>query len=382
MQSRSGPLCVMIDPRHIDRLLARLPELEAELSTPAVATNPKRLRELVREHAALKKLGDHAARYAAVRRDIDEHRELMADPEADPELVELARSGLDEAESALPGAEKALMLALLPPDPSEIRNAIVEIRAGTGGDEAALFAGDLFRMYSRYVEEKGWKLGLIDASASEIGGYKDVTFSVEGKEAYGHLRYESGGHRVQRVPVTESAGRIHTSAATVAVFPEAEPEDDIEISAEDLRIDTFCSSGPGGQSVNTTYSAIRITHLPTGLVAQSQDERSQHRNKERAMSVLKARILDRKRAEEEERLGKTRRTLIGSGDRSERVRTYNFPQNRLTDHRIGLTIYSLDRIIDGGMEDVVSALREHDTALRIEEELREQVEAGSAGTEP
>jgi peptide chain release factor 1 len=262
------------------------------------------------------------------------------------------------------------MVSLLPPDPNDDRNAIMEVRAGTGGDEAALFAGDLFRMYSRFAEEKGWKLRLIDVSPSEIGGYKEVVFSIEGKGGvYGQLRYESGTHRVQRVPETESQGRIHTSAATVAVFPEAEEQDDIDIAPDEIRVDIFRSSGPGGQSVNTTDSAVRLTHLPTGIVVQCQDEKSQHRNKERAMSVLKARILDQKQREEAERKGDVRRSQIGSGDRSGRIRTYNFPQNRLTDHRINLTLYSLDRVIEGNLGELIAALRDHDIALRLEEEV-------------
>ena len=355
----------MIDRQYIDKVTARLPEIETGLSDPAVAANQKRFRELVQEHSVLKKLKEKAEKYFRLRENIREHRELIDSDDGDSELRNLAKNEIGELENSLRTAEKELMMALLPPDPNDTRNAIMEIRAGTGGDEAALFAGDLFRMYDRYAEEKDWKIGLIDASASNIGGYKEVVFSVEGKDVYGNLRYEIGVHRVQRVPITESSGRIHTSAATVAVFPEAEPEDDIEISSEDLRVDIFCSSGPGGQSVNTTYSAVRITHLPTGLVAQSQDERSQHRNKEKAMAVLKARILDLRRREEEERRGNARRSQIGSGDRSERIRTYNFPQNRLTDHRINLTLYSLDRVMEGDLGELVAALCEHDIRLRL-----------------
>ena len=359
----------MIDRGHIDKLLSRLPKIETELSAPATASNQKRFRVLVREHARLRKLADKGERYFSLLDDLQEHRELVDSDDADPELAELAQAEIPALEETVPEAEKDLRLALLPPDPNNERNAIVEIRAGTGGDEAALFAGDLFRMYNRYSESQGWKVNVIDASTSEIGGYKEAVFSVEGKGAYGKLRYEGGGHRVQRVPVTESSGRIHTSAATVAVFPEVEAEDDIAIPQDELRVDIFCASGPGGQGVNTTYSAVRITHLPTGLVAQSQDERSQHRNKEKAMIVLKARILDKRTREEEEKMGKTRRSMIGSGDRSERVRTYNFPQNRLTDHRINLTLYSLDRVVEGEIEELITALSHHDTEARLEAEL-------------
>ncbi len=357
----------MIDREHIERALSRLPRIEAELSSPATAANQKRFRELVQEHAALKRLAARAQRFFTLTADAAEHRALLGSEGPDADLRELARAEIADLEAALPAAERELLEALLPPDPNEGRNAILEIRAGTGGDEAALFAGDLFRMYNRYVATKGWKLNLVDASTSDIGGYKEVVFSVEGRDVYGTLRYESGTHRVQRVPVTEAAGRIHTSAATVAVFPEVEADDDVEINPQDLRIDIFCASGPGGQGVNTTYSAVRITHLPTGAVAQSQDERSQHRNKEKCLKVLKARILDARRRIEEEKLGKARRSQIGSGDRSERIRTYNFPQNRVTDHRINLTLYSLNRVIEGELEELVAALRQHDLQLRLAE---------------
>ncbi len=282
----------------------------------------------------------------------------------------MAEAEVARVEDELPAAERVLQIALLPPDPDENRNVIVEIRAGTGGEEAALFAGDLMRMYARYAETRGWKLDLIDASASNLGGYKEVVFSVEGQDVYARLRFESGGHRVQRIPVTETSGRIHTSAATVAVLPEADEVDEVEIKPEDLRIDIFRSSGPGGQSVNTTDSAVRITHLESGIVVQSQDERSQHRNKEKAMRVLRARLLDHARAEESARLADTRRLLIGSGDRSQRIRTYNFPQNRVTDHRVeGLTLYSLDRLMEGDLDTLLDRLAEHDLALRLAEEL-------------
>jgi len=358
----------MIDPEHVRKLIERIPRIESQLSGPTSAADQKKFRELVREHSVLKKLQEKADRYFRLQNDLAEHLALINAPDTDSELRELAKEESGELQDDFQRAEKDLMVALLPPDTDCSRNAIVEIRAGTGGDEAALFAGDLFRMYSRYAEAQRWKVGMVDASTSEIGGYKEVVFSIEGADVYGKLQYESGVHRVQRVPVTESSGRIHTSAATVAVFPEAEVEDDLQIDADDLRVDIFCSSGPGGQSVNTTYSAVRVTHLPTGIVAQSQDERSQHRNKEKAMAVLKARILDFRRKEEEAKLGKTRRSLIGSGDRSERIRTYNFPQNRVTDHRINLTLYSLDRVIQGDLDEFVKALHEHDINLRLKDE--------------
>jgi len=366
----------MIEEQHIESILARLPEIESRLSDPATAANQKEFRKLVREHAALRKLAAKAEAYFKVVQDIAGHRQLIDDQAADEDLKALAAEELETLEERLPALERQLMVALLPEPVDEKRNAIVEIRAGTGGEEAALFAADLFRMYSRHAEARGWKINLIDASASEIGGYKEVVFSVEGENAYGALQYEGGGHRVQRVPVTEAQGRIHTSSATVAVFPEAEPDDDISIQPDEVRVDIFRSSGPGGQSVNTTDSAVRLTHLPTGIVVQCQDEKSQHRNKEKAMAVLKARILDKLRREEAEKMGATRRSMIGSGDRSERIRTYNFPQNRLTDHRINLTLYSLDRIIEGELDELLTALHEHDIGLRLEQEL-ENLKGGS-----
>ena len=359
----------MIARDRVDKILARLPVIEAELSDPAVATDPRRLRTLVQEHSHLKKIGEKADRVFNLREQLEGNRELAQSEDADPELKEMALAELSELEADLAAVEKDLMFALLPPDPNAKRSAIVEVRAGTGGDEAGLFAGDLFRMYSRFAEQQGWKVGVIDASPTEMGGYKEVVFSVEGEGAYGTLQYESGGHRVQRIPVTESSGRIHTSAATVAVFPEAEVQDKIEIPPDEIRVDIFRSSGPGGQSVNTTDSAVRMTHLPTGIVVQCQDEKSQHRNKEKALSVLKARLLDHRQREEAEKMGDTRRSMIGSGDRSERVRTYNFPQNRLSDHRVNLTLYSLDRIVEGELGELTTALREHDMELRLSEEL-------------
>ena len=262
-------------------------------------------------------------------------------------------------------SERDVYASLLKADPFEDRNAVIEIRAGTGGEEAALFAGDLFRMYSRYSEERGWKISIMHSNATSLDGYKEIVFTVIGEGAYGTFRFESGGHRVQRVPATEAQGRIHTSAATVVVFPEADEEDDLEIPEKDIRIDLFCAGGAGGQHVNKTESAVRMTHLPTGLVAVCQDERSQIRNKEKCLATLKARILDHKRREEEAKIGADRLTLRGSGDRSERIRTYNFPQNRMTDHRIDLTLYSLDRIIEGSLASLLDALKSNDLDERI-----------------
>jgi peptide chain release factor 1 len=329
----------LLDSDQIEGVLARLPAVEAELGNPATISDRRRYLGVLAEYRFLKKL-DYA--WCAYQ--------------------------LGEA------SEREVSAALLKPDPLDARNAVLEIRAGTGGDEAALFAGDLFRMYSRYAEAKGWKTSVMSSSATSLNGYKEVVFTVAGEDAYGTLRFESGGHRVQRVPETEAQGRIHTSAATVVVFPEANEQDDIEIPEKDIRIDLFCAGGAGGQHVNKTESAVRMTHLPTGLVAVCQDERSQIRNREKCFATLKARILDLRRREEEAKTGADRMTLRGSGDRSEKIRTYNFPQNRVTDHRIGLTLYSLDRVIDGAMDPLLDALREND----IDERMKRAVEA-SAG---
>lgn len=359
----------MIESALIDRVLIRIPEIESLLSNPATAADQTRFRKLIKEHSHLKRVAVKAERYLQLSRQVEENRALLAEESADPELAELAREELKECEAELPAAEKTLRLSLVPPDPDDARNAVMEIRAGTGGDEAALFAGDLYRMYMRYAEERGWKIGVVDASSGEMGGYKEVIFTVQGDGVFGIMRYESGTHRVQRVPQTEAQGRIHTSAATVAVFPEVEEEDEFDIPPDEIRIDIFRSSGPGGQSVNTTDSAVRLTHLPTGVIVQCQDEKSQQRNREKALIVLKARLLAHKLEEEAEKQGAARRLQIGTGDRSERIRTYNFPQNRLTDHRINLTLYSLDRIMEGLLEDVIEPLREHAMEARMKSVL-------------
>ena len=352
----------MVEKSQIKSVLDRLVAVEAAMGDPAVIADAKRYRETVREHTALRKLESAAKRYFKVLDDIEGNESLLEDPD----FAEEAKAEIERLKGEIPDAERAVLAGLLPPDPLDGRNAVFEVRAGTGGDEAALFAGDLFRMYSRYCETKGWKINVMSSSPTSLDGYKEIVFTVVGDGAYGCFRFESGGHRVQRVPETEAQGRIHTSAATVIVFPEAdEAEDDFEIPEKDLRIDIFCAGGHGGQGVNTTYSAIRMTHLPTGLVAQCQDERSQQRNKEKCLATLKARILDQKRREEEAKAGASRLSLRGSGDRSERIRTYNFPQNRLTDHRVDLTLYSLDRIVEGDMDPVLSVLHESDLSDRI-----------------
>lgn len=360
----------LMDRKHLEELRRQLADLEAELSLPDTASNPSKLRELMTEHAHLKQLLEKGDTYFDILDQIQGSRQLLEEADSDDDLRAMAEEDLARLDNERPEAEKSFMRALIPPDPVDHRNTIMEIRAGTGGEEAALFAGDLYRMYSRYAEANGWKIEVIDASESSIGGFKEVVFSVIGESVYRKLRYESGGHRVQRIPVTETSGRIHTSAATVAVLPEAEEVDSIDIDPEDIRIDLFCASGPGGQKVNKTTSAVRITHLETGLVVQSQDERSQHRNKDRAMQVLKARLLDRKRSEAAAKEAGERKSQIGSGDRSERIRTYNFPQNRLTDHRINLTLYHLDRVMEGELGEIIDALQERDMALRMEQEIQ------------
>ena len=345
--------------------------MEADLGDPNLLSDAKRYRETLRDHAFLKKLETAFAAYSKTLSDIEGAESLASDPD----FAEEAQREKASLEALLPEREHKVLAALLPPDPTESRNAVMEIRAGTGGEEAALFAGDLFRMYSRYCETKGWKVSVMHSNATSLDGFKEIVFTVQGEGAYGAFRFESGAHRVQRVPETEAQGRIHTSAATVVVFPEADETDDIEIPEKDIRIDLFCAGGAGGQHVNKTESAVRMTHLPTGLVAVCQDERSQIRNREKCLATLKARVLDFKRREEEAKLGADRLTLRGSGDRSDKIRTYNFPQNRMTDHRIGLTLYSLDRIIDGDMGELLEALHNND----VDERLKLALKAKGAG---
>jgi peptide chain release factor 1 len=357
----------MIDKSYVEKLTARLSVIESELSDPSTAANQRRYQSLLVEHSHLRELSAKATKYFGLVTELEDSRSML---DSDDELKEMAQADIARVEKVLPAAEHDLMMALLPPDPADSRNTILEIRAGTGGEEAALFAGDLYRMYSRYAERQGWKVGLIDASPSTMGGYKEIIFAVEGKDVYRTLKYESGGHRVQRIPLTEANGRIHTSAATVAVLPEATEIDEIEVKPDEIRIDLYRASGPGGQKVNKTESAVRITHMPSGLVVQSQDERSQQRNRERAMSVLKARLLDRARNEEQAKMASERKSQIGTGDRSERIRTYNFPQNRVTDHRIEMTIYTLDRFMEGEIDQLVTVLRERDTELRLQQQMK------------
>ncbi len=330
----------------------RLQELDFFLQQPEVAHDMERFRALSREHAEVAEVAALYARWRQREADLAHAREMLADPE----LAEMAREEIAGLDLELPQLEDALQKLLLPRDPDDARNAFLEIRAGTGGDESALFAGDLLRLYTRQAERQGWRVELVSESPGEVGGYKEVVLRIVGDGAYGRLRFESGGHRVQRVPATESQGRIHTSACTVAVLPEPDEAQAVQINPADLRIDTFRASGAGGQHINKTDSAVRITHLPTGIVAECQDDRSQHRNKAKALQVLAARIREKERAERSAREAATRKGLIGSGDRSDRIRTYNFPQGRVTDHRINLTLYKLPAVMEGDIDELVEAL--------------------------
>ena len=338
-------------------------ELESLISDPAVLADMPKWQKLSREHAQLAPVVEKYREYKKVREGLLEAKAIFDDnPDAD--MRRLAEDEITELRPRLEALERELPILLLPKDPNDAKNVIVEIRGGVGGEEAALFAGDLFRMYARYAERRGWRVDVIDKNATEIGGFKEISFSVDGAGAYSFLKYESGTHRVQRVPVTESSGRIHTSAVTVAVLPEAE-EVEVEIAPADLRIDTYCASGAGGQYVNRTETAIRITHLPTGIVVQCQDEKSQLKNKEKAMRVLRARILEAAREEQAATVAADRKSQVGSGDRSERIRTYNFPQGRVTDHRIGLTLHKLAAVLDGDLDELLAALITADQAEKL-----------------
>ena len=338
-------------------------ELESLISDPAVLADMPKWQKLSREHAQLAPVVEKYREYKKVREGLLEEKAIFDDnPDAD--MRRLAEDEIAELRPQLEALERELPILLLPKDPNDAKNVIVEIRGGVGGEEAALFAGDLFRMYARYAERRGWRVDVIDKNATEIGGFKEISFSVDGAGAYSFLKYESGTHRVQRVPVTESSGRIHTSAVTVAVLPEAE-EVEVEIAPADLRIDTYCASGAGGQYVNRTETAIRITHLPTGIVVQCQDEKSQLKNKEKAMRVLRARILEAAREEQAATVAADRKSQVGSGDRSERIRTYNFPQGRVTDHRIGLTLHKLAAVLDGDLDELLAALITADQAEKL-----------------
>ncbi len=336
----------------LGQLSQRLEELDRELSREDVVANLDNYRKLSREHAEITPVVALYRQYRQVENDASAAQAMLGDPE----MRDMAEAEIENSKQKLESLEARLQAELIPKDPNDERNIFLEIRAGTGGDESGLFAADLFRMYSRYAERQGWKVEVVSANESELGGYKEIIARVVGFGAYSRLKFESGGHRVQRVPATETQGRIHTSACTVAVLPEADEISEVEINPADIRIDTFRASGAGGQHINKTDSAVRITHLPTGIVVECQDDRSQHRNKAQAMAVLAARIKDTQTREQRANIASTRKSLIGSGDRSERIRTYNFPQGRITDHRINLTLYKIDFIMDGDLTELIDAL--------------------------
>jgi peptide chain release factor 1 len=355
----------MINSEVLDGIKNRFSDITTEMSDPSVATDPRKMAKLGREHTSLREIVRHIDEYLSVVKEIADLKELIT-LEGEDDLVEMAKDELVDLESDLPIKEDDLRLMLIPKNPEDTKDAIIEIRAGTGGDEAALFAGDLFRLYGKVAERKGWKIDLMNSSHGTKGGFKEIIFSISGADAYGSMKYESGVHRVQRVPATESSGRIHTSAATVAVLPEAE-EVDVDIQANDLKIDVYRSSGPGGQSVNTTDSAVRITHIPTGLVVTCQDEKSQHKNKEKALRVLRSRLYEVKLAEIESERSEARRSQVSTGDRSAKIRTYNWPQGRVTDHRLegDDKNHALEKVMNGELEDILQALRTAENADRL-----------------
>jgi peptide chain release factor 1 len=348
--------------QQLERLALRVQELDALLADPQLASDRTRYRSVAREQAQATSV---VALYRSLQkreRDLAQSRELLSDPE----MVELAKEEAAAAQADIERLQGQLQTALLPRDPDDERNVFLEIRAGTGGEESALFAADLARMYLRYAERRGWRSEVMSESASDLGGYKEIVVRLEGDSVYERMKFESGGHRVQRVPATEASGRIHTSTATVAVLPEAD-EIDIQINEKDLRIDTFCSSGPGGQSVNTTYSAVRVTHIPTGIVVSQQDEKSQIKNRAKALNVLRSRLYDLEMQKQQEAIAKERRGQVGSGDRSEKIRTYNFPQSRITDHRINFTTHQLTSVLDGNVGELIDALTTYYTAEKLKE---------------
>ena len=350
----------------VQRLLLRLQEVERLLGLPDAFNDPKNYRQLSQEHSQLSSLREAWDDLQCIRKQIEDNRALLA-IETDPEILQMVRDELPQLESSVVVAQKKLETLLVPPDPRDSRNIILEIRAGTGGDEASLFVTDCARMYHNYAERKGWKVEIISTSPSELGGYKEYVMSLSGTNVFRLMQYEAGVHRVQRVPETETQGRIHTSAVTMAVLLEPTDDEKVLIDERDLKIDTYRSSGAGGQHVNTTDSAVRITHMPTGAVVACQDERSQHKNREKAMRLLVAMILETQRRKNEQEMSAIRSTQVGSGDRSERIRTYNFPQNRITDHRINLTLYKLDRVIDGDLDDITVALVAHFYAEKMKD---------------
>ncbi|WP_228235320.1 peptide chain release factor 1 [Allomuricauda sp. M10] len=343
----------------------RFDEVSDLIIQPDVIADQQRYIKLNKEYKDLKVLAAKRDEYVTLTNNLQEAEEIISDG-SDPEMVEMAKMQMDEAKSALPKLEEEIKYLLIPKDPEDAKDVVMEIRAGTGGDEASIFAGDLFRMYTKYCESKGWRTNVIDLNEGTSGGYKEIHFEVSGEDVYGTLKFEAGVHRVQRVPQTETQGRVHTSAATVMVIPEAE-EFDVHIEPKDVRIDFFCSSGPGGQSVNTTYSAVRLTHLPTGIVAQCQDEKSQHKNKDKAFRVLRARLYDMELAKRQAEDAAKRNSQVSSGDRSAKIRTYNYPQGRVTDHRIGLTLYDLQNIMNGDIQKIIDELMLVDNTEKLKE---------------
>lgn len=349
----------------LQALEARYEKLNELLSDPEVISDTKKLRDYSKEQADLQEIVQVYRQYKDIEEQLNGAKEMLAE-ESDPDMKEMAQLEVDELEPQIPELEEKLKILLIPKDPNDDKNVIMEIRGAAGGDEAALFAGDLFRMYNRFAEAQGWKIDVMESNSTGVGGYKEIIFMINGKGAYSKLKYENGAHRVQRVPETESGGRIHTSTATVVSMPEAE-DVEVDVHEKDIRVDTFTSSGPGGQSVNTTMSAVRLTHEPTGIVVSMQDEKSQIKNKEKAMKILRARIYDMYQQEAQAEYDQTRKSAVGTGDRSERIRTYNFPQNRVTDHRIGLTIQKLDQILEGKLSEIIDALIMEEQTSRMDQ---------------
>jgi len=350
----------------LDQIEARYEELTHALASPEIVNDSAKYQKTAKAHSEITPIVERYREYKDLTRGIAESKAMLAD-EKDPEMRAYAQEELDKLQARLAAVEEELKVLLLPKDPNDEKDIILEIRAGTGGDEATLFAAELFRMYTRFAETQGWKVEVLSTSESAVGGLKEVIAMIQGQRVYSRLKYESGVHRVQRVPATEQQGRVHTSAVTVAVLPEAE-DVDIKIEAKDLRVDTFCSSGPGGQSVNTTYSAVRITHIPTNTVVSCQDEKSQIKNRDKAMRVLRSRLYEMEMQKQQEALAKERKQMVGSGDRSEKIRTYNFPQNRVTEHRIGLTIHQLEQVMDGKLQPLVEGLVTHYQAEKLKQE--------------
>ena len=355
----------------LEAIEEKLETIERQLADPSVIADQEKYLRYVRERAEISDLVEIYRRYKKVRKQIEDNKELLNG--SDEDIKELAKGEMPILKEELESLEKKLKLLLLPRDPRDEKNVLLEIRAGTGGEEAALFAADLFRMYARYAENNRWKVEMMSQSPTGLGGFKEVIALIEGKGVYSRLKYEGGVHRVQRIPATESQGRIHTSAVTVAILPEAE-DVEVEIKPDELRIDVYRSSGPGGQSVNTTDSAVRVTHIPSGLVVTCQDEKSQHKNKAKALKILRSRLLDQAIQEQQQEIAKTRKNMVGSGDRSERIRTYNYPQNRVSDHRIGLTLHRLEQVMEGAVDEIIDALSTHFQAEALKEGWSNSVE--------